>query len=301
MGGDAGAVSPAPMIRVILLLALPCAAAATPVDDAIGLYRSKKYSEALAALEKIVAGGPADATACHALGMTLRQPGDTAALETALPWLRKAAELAPANADYLADYGGASLQVAAAKRSFLAATRGRDALEKALRLDPDDVDTHEALFEFYTQAPWPLGSAARAAAHLKEIGKADAVRAVALQARLQADEGNYPAAFRLCEGLLAQQPARYHALYEFGRTAALSGQNLERGSRCLREALALPRPSPASPSTAEVWRQIGVIEEKLGHRDQARAAYAALLALEPADAPAATALRRLSPEMPVSR
>jgi tetratricopeptide (TPR) repeat protein len=293
MGMGRAAMKTGWIVRVVVLLTFSLAARAAPLDDALVLYQAQKYSEAKAAFEKLVAAEPKNAAACYYLGMTLRQPGGVAALQVALPWLQKAAELAPDNADYVADYGGTALQVAAANRSFLTAVRGRDAMEKALRLDPSDLDARQGLFEFYTQAPWPLGSAPRAAVHLAEIAKVDPGRAMALNARLKADARDYAAAFRLCAELLERDPVNFAALYEFGRTAALSGQKLELGRVRLDQALRLPRPSPASPSAVDIWRQIGAIEEQLGHRTEARLAYEAAIALEPADVEAVAALRRV--------
>ena len=280
--------------RLFLLLVLgAAAAAAAPLDDAIALYRAKKYPAARAALEAIATAEPANAAACYYLGMTLRHRGDATALDDAVPWLQKAAELEPTNATYLSDFGGTSLQLAAKNNSLTAATRGRAAMEKALELDPTDLDTRQGLFEFYEQAPWPLGSSAKAAEQLAEIRKHDPDRATALSVRMRAEAKDYATAFKICDELLAKNPADYTALYQYGRTASVSGLNLERGLACLQKALTLSPPSPASPSASNVWNRIGVIREKLGRVPEARAAYATALKLDVANRQAATALDRL--------
>lgn len=283
---------PAPSLILSLAVFAPVVAA-EPLDDAVALYTAGKYAEAKLLLERIALGEPKNAKACYYLGMALRQQPGAAALNSALPWLQKASELEPTNADYLSDFGAALLQLAAARRSWTAAAHGRDAMEKALRLDPSDIDTRHGLFEFYLQAPWPLGSRAKAAAHLAEIAKLDRVRAVALRARLEAEAHHYETAFQLCEEQLAKNSTDYGALYEFGHTSALSGQRLEQGLQFLQQARRLPPPSPAFPSTADIWRQIAIIEEKRGDRSEARAAHEAVLALEPEDDDAIAARQRL--------
>ncbi|MEY2881782.1 MAG: hypothetical protein RLZZ15_4162 [Verrucomicrobiota bacterium] len=267
--------------------------AADPLDNAIALYTAKRYPEARVALEKITAADPRNAAACYYLGMTLRARADTAALDDALPWLEKAATLAPANATYLADFGGTSLQYASKHTSLSAATKGRDAMERALKLDPADLDTHQGLFEFYVQAPWPLGNSAKATAHLDEIRRRDPARATALSVRLKTDAKDFAAAFKLCEDLLAKNPDDYIALYQYGRTAAISGQNIPRALAGLQRALTLPPPSPAAPAPSNIWNRIGNLHEKLAHPAEARAAYETALKLDPANHQAATALTRL--------
>ncbi|MCX6951325.1 MAG: hypothetical protein NTV51_03955, partial [Verrucomicrobia bacterium] len=156
-------------------LATPAFAA--PIDDAIALYKDKKYPDARAALEQIATAEPANAAAAYYLGMTLLRRGDPKALPDSVPWLEKAATLEPQNALYLADYGGASMQLAGQTSSISAATKGRDAMEKSLRLNPNNLGAREGLYQFYSRAPWPIGSSSKAQTQLDEIRKLDPDRA----------------------------------------------------------------------------------------------------------------------------
>src|SRR6185436_19616833 len=104
-----------------------------------------------------------NAEACHYLGRAITARNDNAAFEEGLKWLAKAVELEPNNAVYLGIYGGTSLQLAARNSSISAASKGRDAMEKALTIDPDYLAAREGLFQFYQRAPWPIGSSAKAA------------------------------------------------------------------------------------------------------------------------------------------
>jgi tetratricopeptide (TPR) repeat protein len=120
--------------------------------------------------------GPPNAAACYYLGMTLRHRGDDQALDAALPWLEKAVTLAPENSTYMGDYGGTCFQLADKHHSFSFATRGRNAMEKAIGLDPDNLDARNGLMQFYARAPWPLGSRARANEQAEEIARRDPPR-----------------------------------------------------------------------------------------------------------------------------
>lgn len=261
--------------------------------EAVRAYESGDYATARAAFERLVAAEPENAAAHYYLGQIVRQLGNAAALEAAIPRLERAVALAPDNAEYHADLGGVLLQLAQKKRSLLMARRGRNELEETLRLDPSDTDTRHALFVFYLEAPWPLSDAAKARAHGREIARADPPRGAALLSRLDTEAKRYDAAFQQCEKLLAEDAANFTALCEFGRAAAASGRNLPRGLHCLELALAHSAPHPEIPSAGEIWLMIGTIHEKLGQRAEAQRAYEAACRLDPDDDDAATALARL--------
>jgi len=263
------------------------------LEQAIGLFQARKFPEAQAALSALVAAEPANARACHYLGRTLELRADAGSLAEAVKWHRRAAELEPENPIYLGRYGGASLLLAARDSSLGAAWRGRDAMEKAVRLDPTDLDAREGLVHFYQRAPWPLGSRARAAAHLEAIRQRDPIRATVLGVLGRTNVGDYAGAFRLCEEALAANPADYNALYQFGRTAELSGENLHWGISCLEKCLSLGPPTPASPTHSVVWQRIGGLHEKLQHPAVAVAAYEAALRHDAGNHEAAAALQRV--------
>lgn len=271
----------------------PVVGLSAPLDEAVRAYERGEFEAARGALEHITAREPANAAAHYYLGQTLRQFGRNDTLEAAVAALGRSVALAPKNAEYHADLGGALLQLAQKERSLLAARRGRDELEKALQLDPNDLDTRQALIEFYLQAPWPLGSAAKAAAQVREIARVDPVRGEALAARLETETKNYDRAFSHCEKVLRADPHHFSALCEFGRAAAASGRQLERGREYLDQALALPLPRPAIPSSADLWQLIGAIEEKRGRFAEAQQAYENAHRLDPTDEDAALALARV--------
>src|SRR5581483_6838802 len=185
------------------------------------------YPEAQAALETLVAAEPNNAAACHELGLLWRKrdtkPNDNSALETALKWLGRAAELEPNNAVYIGDFGGSEMQYAGRVTSLSAAYKGRDAMEKAIALDPNYLDAREGLFEFYTNAPWPIGSSSKAEAQLVEIKQRDPDRGTVLEVIAKVQGKDYAAAFTTCDAVLARTPDNYTALYQYGRTASIAG------------------------------------------------------------------------------
>jgi len=294
--------------RSLLALMLVCAAghrasrgaphATGSLDEAIALFAASRYPAARAMLEAITAAEPRNAAACYYLGRTLELRADESSLREAVDWLGRAAVLEPRNATYLARFGGASLLLAERNSSLVAAIRGRDALLRALELEPGDLDAREGLMHFYLRAPWPLGSRARAEAQLAAIRARDPARATSLSVGFKVDAGDFAGAFELCEAVLAQAPLDYTANFHYGRTAALSGLNLERGRAALQQCLRLTPPGPASPAPAAVWLQLGAIDEKRGQKDRARAAYEASLRLEPGNRQAAAALAKLAVTRP---
>jgi cytochrome c-type biogenesis protein CcmH/NrfG len=289
-----------PALRLLACgLAVAALRAASPVDDALALSAAKRYPEAQAALEKIVAGDPQNAAACHALGMVLRKRADREAFEQAVNWLAKAAELEPNNAAYLADYGGTSMELAGRIRSDSLtraigfATKGRDAMEKSLSLAPENIEARIGLFQFYSQAPWPIGSGSKAKTQLEEIRKRQPATALILELPAMVAAKDYAGAFKACDSLLAKDPANYSALYQYGRIASVSGQNLERGLAALQQCLAMEPPGPTAPRRTNVWNRIGAIQEKLQHPTEARAAYEAALKEDPGNRQASDALANL--------
>lgn len=283
------------LIAALTLALLAGRTLAAPLEDAITLYEAKKYPEARAALEKLTAAEPNNAAAAYYYGMTLRRRGDGKAIEDAVPWLAKAVELEPNNATYLADFGGSSLQLANKKSSISAANRGRDAMIRSLELNPDNLDAREGLMQFYAQAPFIVGgSMSKALAQAEEIRKRDAVRGLNAMVTVKVTDKKYAEAAALCEAHLKTSPDFYPALYQIGRLATISGENLDRGLAVLRRCLELTPPAN-QPGHAGAHYRIGVIMEKKGDKPAARLAYETALKLEPGLKAASDALAKLTP------
>jgi tetratricopeptide (TPR) repeat protein len=280
------------LLSALAFAATAAVLTAAPLDDAVELYKVKKYPEAREALQKLTAAEPTNAAAAYYYGMTLRRRGDNSALEDAVPWLAKAIELEPNNATYLADFGGSSMQLAGKKTSLSAATRGRDAMIRAIELAPDNLDAREGLMQFYAQAPWPLSSISKALAQADEIAKRDTTRGLAAFITVKTAEKKYTEAIARCEEVLIKTPDNYLALYQIGRLASICGEQLDRGLITLRRCLELTPPANL-PGHSGAHYRIGLIMEKKGDKPAARAAYEAALKLDPTLKLAADALAKL--------
>lgn len=283
-------------VRLTLLLfaVLGEARAETPLESAVALYQAHHYPEVVPALRKIIAAEPDNAAAYYYLGMTLQKRGDLDQLPDSVKLLEKASALAPENERYLADYAGSLLLLAARTRSPSAAFKGCDAMEKAIKLNPEDLDAREGLMQFYQQAPWPIGSSAKAQLQVDEIRKRDPDRGTTLLVLIKANSKDFAAAFQLCDDVLARKPENYAALYQYGRTAAISGLNLEKGLTRLQKCLTLEPPGPAQPSHSNVLNRIGNLQEKLGRAADARKSYESALQLDSGNRQAADALATLN-------
>lgn len=283
-----------PLLAAIFLLFAATAFANADFDAALALYQKKQFAAARVAFEKLTTAQPRNAEAWFYLGLVVtRVQTDDAAYEQAVQWLGKAVELEPNNPKYLGIYGGTSLSLASRTSSIGAVLKGREAMEKSVTLDPNYTDARDGLFQLYVGAPWPFSSKTKAAAHLEEIRKREPDRAAALSALERGNAKDYATAFKLCDGVLAKHSDNYLALYQYGRAAALSGQNMERGLKYLHRCLDLEPPAPSSPSHSNVWNRIGNIHEHLKDKATAREAYETALKLDVGNRQAAEALAKL--------
>lgn len=207
-----GRIAPGRRLPLILgtFLGLAASLQASPVDDAQALFRQKKYTEARAILEPLVASEPSNSAAAYFLGMTNLRQGGPKGLDSARLWIGKAVKLAPSQEGYLADYAGVCFLMADRDSSFSLALEGRDAMIRAVAEKPDDLDACDGLMKFYATAPWPLGSAGKAFALAAQITRFDPKRG--------------PAAYRAIEAIFEKNGRTLQA-----KSAADAAQSLAPG------------------------------------------------------------------------
>lgn len=282
------------MLRVLLLLVLtarPAVAADQALRDQVTeLFRQRQWNEARLLLEQTTAAAPDDADAWQALGQANLALQNTDAAVTAY---EKAVQLQPNNSGCQLQLGQA-YGLAATKAGLFAkmgfARKCKDAFERAVELDPSNINARWSLMEFFRQAPGFVGGGmAPAYAQAEEIKKLDARRGRAAYASLYAAEKKYPEAFALYEEVLHDQPGNVDALFSIGRLAAQSGEQLDRGLAALRELSA----QPDLKTDARIHTFIGNILEKQGDKPGALTAYETALASDPKFTRALEALRRL--------
>ena len=268
---------------LLVLACFACAnlARAATIAEAEELYRARHYPEARAAFEQVIAADPGNASAAFHLGQLALMRD---APEEAAKWLEEATSLSPESARYfcaLGDAFGLLAEKAGLFSRLSLARKSEAAYEKAVALDPEDLDARYSLFTFCRQAPAIAGGGLdKARTQALEIQKRDDLRGAIALVELSAAEKNYDGAFALLDDVLRRHPEALTASYQFGRTAAMSGQRLDQGEAQLRRYLAAPPDDDLAPQWAARWR-LGQILEKKGDIAGARAEYEAALKLNP--------------------
>lgn len=197
------------------------------------------------------------------------------------------------------------------------AGKTREAWEKAVALDPNNVEAHFDLMQYYLQAPGMLGGGVdKAQAQAEAIGRIKAAYgqlALGTIAMAQKDAAAAEAAWReavrmapedhrvrvtwsaflareerhdelveFWNGQAASYPDDAMVQFQVGRAAALTGKNLEGGLAALDRYQSMPgKPTEEQLAAgAPEWRR-GQILEKLGRTDEALAAFSAAVDANP--------------------
>jgi tetratricopeptide (TPR) repeat protein len=87
-------------------------------------------------------------------------------------------------------------------------------------------------------------------------------------------------AFATYDAILVGDAGNMAALYQVGRTAALSGKRLDQGKSALERYLKAT-PGPDAPPLANAHFHLGMIYQHQGNKTAARAEYQAALRLDP--------------------
>jgi tetratricopeptide (TPR) repeat protein len=315
-------------LAAVLLLA--CATArADERAEAIKAFEARQDRAALAQLQALAKAAPGDAELQAYLGRALTRASQG---EAAVAALARAVELAPARGDYhlhlAAALGLQVSQVGMLKKMSLG-KRAKEHMFRAVELDPASIRAHEALMQFYVQAPGIAGGsiekAHEQAAVVARLDPAQGLRLEALLARadkkpeaeivaaweraiaapgappetrlqygffLQAEE-KWDAAFAQFEALVKERPGDGAPLYQIGRTAALSGQRLADGEKALRGYLEAGPKAESDPAREAAHWRLGQVLARAKRRDEARAEYQAALKENPDYAQAREALEEL--------
>lgn len=275
----------------------PLAHAETPtIEAARTLFRTPgKSAEAQAAFEAIAQAQPDHHAAQFHLGLLAFRRDD---MDAAIRHLERAVALAPNDGDSIKAVGdayGRSAQKASVFKQLGFAKKCVAAYERAVALAPNRVDFRQSLFEYYFRAPGLAGGGRdKAVAQASEIKRLDAHAGRIVFARIAIEDKKFPEAFAQFDEVLNQSPDDYAALYQVGRIAALTGQEIDRGIRSLQRCLELKPPTaPNTPSHANAQWRLGQLHEKKNDRAAARAAYEKSLQLDPNFAPAKESLAKL--------
>lgn len=261
---------------------------------ALALFAERRYAEAQPVFEAVLAANPHDTTALLHLGKLAAKRRER---ELAVDYLGRALAIAPDDPLLNFEYGAAcSIHAGTMGTSFKAlgaARRGRQAMERAVALEPSNLMFRQGLLEYYAEAPGIAGGSMR-----KAYEQADAISAIDLnqgafaRANLHRIEGDMMSALQTLAEVIDRSPENYFALYQFGRCSAASGIALERGLSSLQKCLELPAPDKGAPP-AYVWWRIGQIQAQLGDKSAARLALLQAQKLLPDDAKLAAEVAEL--------
>jgi tetratricopeptide (TPR) repeat protein len=264
------------------------------VVEARALIEGHRLPEAREPLEKLLSREPDNLEARLLLARVYNGVGRR---DEGIELLEPAVAAHPDDARVLGLYGGQCLlragELGLGLRALRLARRGRDLMERAVLLAPNDISYREGLVDFYRQAPMVAGgSLEKARGHAQAITRLDPVRGGAWEAAILVQEKRFPEAMAACDQALAARPDDYAALFSLGRTVSESGLRLDDGERSLRRCLEMV-PAPSEPSHAGVYYRLGLIAELRDDKIAARELYRSSLKLEPTFNRPAEALKRM--------
>jgi tetratricopeptide (TPR) repeat protein len=284
--------------RILLAFAALPLLASAAVDPAafaaaVKLFNERKPLDAQKAFDALATADAGNADIQFYLGRIALQRDDH---EKAVAYLEKAVALSPSDARYhlrLGDAYGRSAQKAGMFSKMGLAGKCRASYEKAVELDPKNIDARFSLLGFYQQAPGIVGGGMdKALAQAQEIKRLDPARGRMALAGVYVVDKKYTEAFAEFDEVLKEKPGDYAALFQTGRLAAITGERLAGGLAALRQCLAQTPPENQPGHAAAHWR-IGNILEKQSDRPGARAAYEASLKVDPKFPQAIEALKKL--------
>jgi Flp pilus assembly protein TadD len=262
-------------------------------EQVTALFNQRQWAEAQTVLEKAVAATPDNAEAYFYLGQCQMNRGDVG---QAVLSFEKATTLAPANSEYfrlLGDSYGVTAQKAGLFSKFGWAKKCKAAYDKSVELDRTNVNARWSVMEYCRQAPGFVGGGMDGAyAQAAEIKKLDLARGRSAYANLYTADKKFSEAFAVYEEVLKDAPNDYGALYQLGKLADTTGQELDRGLAALRRCLTITPTDPRGYVPAH-WR-IGNILLQQGDKAGARAAYEAALKLNPNFTEAIESLKKLN-------
>jgi len=316
-------------LRISLALAAVLSAGAAWADarsDAITAFEARQDREALAQFEALARTAPDDAELQSYLGRARLRGGQ---VDAGVAALERAVELAPASSPYrLSLAGGLGQQInqVGMFRKMSLAGKVREHMEKAVELAPESVAAREALMQYYAQAPGIAGGDMKLARKQADVvmplnvsaglrmqailagfeKKKDAEVIAAWEKAVASDDAEgrsrfayqlylqglkkWDAAFAQLEALAKLKPDAPGVKYQFGRAAALSGQRIAEGEAALKSFLETGPKADSDPGRDAAHWRLGMLYEKAGRKDDARAQYQASLRENPQFAQAREAL-----------
>jgi len=327
--------APAVLLFVVLVSAFCCPASlpaqsAGSLEEGRSHFEAGHLTRAREVFENLVRADRRDAAAAYWLGRTLRAEGE---FKDAVDSLEKATELEEGNVTYLRELYWTCTEFvenAGAVRAVTLARRMVRMLHRIVELDPAATEEREQLVGFHVNAPRMFGGGDIDAArrYAEELTALDPKRGRLAFIMIHQHEGENDLVEREYQALISEFPDEYDHLRELGlfyhdteryaeaiatfqtlterfpdylygwylvgRSAAVSGLGTETGTVCMEHYLA-HEPPEGSPSHAAAHWRLGMIHEKAGNLERARAEYEASLVIDPDYREARVGLRRIRP------
>lgn len=239
----------------LLALAAAASAAALDIDRARNLYNSTDFDGSLKVLRALPVK---DGAAYELIGRNYYMQRD---YKQAIEALEKACAAEPRNSGYALWLGRAYGRRAETSGPFTAplyASKTRQYFEKAVELDPRNLDALNDLFEYYLEAPGFLGGgldkAAAAAARIERIDAADGNTAEAHLAEKKKDYQGAEQHFRRAVESAPQQASR---LVELARFLMRRGRDQEAEQAFAKAEAAAPNNPKLLYERAEAYIRNG--------------------------------------------
>jgi tetratricopeptide (TPR) repeat protein len=246
----------------LLLVGTPLLAQ-NDLQSALALYQQAKYREALQLVER---SGLRTAPAHALMGQCYYGLED---FKKASESLEEAVEAAPQDSQYwnwLGRANGRRAETAFALTAPVYARRARQNFEKAVELNPKNVEAVDDLFEYYLQAPGFLGGGEDKAATLSEtIRDLAPARYHGMQARLAEKKKQFDAAERHWRAAVDAAPDQVGRHIDLARFLAREGEATESEAVFQRAAELAPNSATVKFQRARAYVDSG------RNTDQARA------------------------------
>lgn len=326
--GSPGGIWIKPLIWVLVLLSFPALMWPSPVPGALAAveFESGNFQEASKRLENALRKHPDDASLQLLLARCYYELKDW---NRAAAHAESAEKLEPQNAEAHLALGEIYGQMADQQRSVALAIKTRKELERAVALDPSNVNARRDLMEFYLDAPWLLGGGkSKAKKQADAIATINPVAGALARAHYDEKTGDVPAAENEARQAINFKPAQIGAYLEAadffasrqdvaGVKAAvdaahklnpsdprltyyhavadiLQGSNLNGAERALKTYAATAPGRSSYPSRASALSWLGDLYERLGKPQLAVQQYHAALQLDPGLTAASEGLDRLN-------
>ncbi len=296
-------------------------------EKGIELFDQKKYKEAKELFISIIKKEPKNSIAAYYLGRIAFTEED---YEKASEWFEKAADTEKNNSVYHLWLGKSYAQEARSAgvlRQPFIARKMKSSLERAISLDPDNIEARFFLMGFFQRAPGIMGGGMeKAKEQAAEIKKRNSFQGHIAFGNLYEHEKNltaaeqeykeavkkhpdslsayynlgifysnhnrYEEAFKLFDDLLVRKPDEIKIYYYIGRTGAVSGLKLPESEQALIKFLKHDPLADKEWQVAAHWR-LGMVYEKKGDLQNAKKEYNNALKLNPDHKQTKEALKKL--------